>query len=294
MSDQAVAQPQSVVSELRVSAHLMTLEPGVFCVFQRPAPGIDGTGLPGVRLSVPPGAAETGSGIEIAGFRGDGWVGEVNDAALVRVSRRSQLLVTIYQLAGERSRAPNLQVMQINEASAGAPAAEPATLEAPAGPQIAPEAAEMSAHIANRGDVLGMLGEWMGEPGSALWIEGFALSPKSGIVEEDIEYQAVLGRGWLSPWVQGGQFCGSRGMALPILGLRVRLRGQAATEYDLTLSASFVDGSRLGPLSGNEALEADSLAPLEAFLVELKPRDASSAPASEEATPARPATRRRR
>jgi hypothetical protein len=31
----------------------------------------------------------------------------------------------------------------------------------------------------------------------------------------DIEYQAVLGRGWLSPWIEGGKFCGSRGMALP-------------------------------------------------------------------------------
>ena len=291
MSDQAVAQPQSVVSELRVSAHLMTLEPGVFCVFQRPAPGIDGSGLPGVRLSVPPGAAETGSGIEIAGFRGDGWVGEVNDAALVRVSRRSQLLVTIYQLAGERSRAPNLQVMQINEPISAM--AEPVAIEPPAGPQIDPEQAETSAHIANRGDVLGLLGEWMGEPGSALWIEGFALSPKSGIAEDDIEYQAVLGRGWLSPWVQGGQFCGSRGMALPILGLRVRLRGQAAEEYDLAISASFVDGTHLGPVSGNEALEAESLAPLEAFLVEVKPRGATEAPAAEDAAPARPARRRR-
>ena len=49
-----------------------------------------------------------------------------------------------------------------------------------------------------------------------------------GIAPEDIEYQAVLGRNWLSPWVEGGKFCGSRGMALPLLGLKVRLKGAAA------------------------------------------------------------------
>ena len=57
---------------------------------------------------------------------------------------------------------------------------------------------------------------------------GSRLRPVGGIPADDIEYQAVLGRGWMSPWVEGGQFCGSRGMALPILGLRVRLRGASA------------------------------------------------------------------
>ena len=58
--------------------------------------------------------------------------------------------------------------------------------------------------------------------------KGFAIAPVADGPAEDIEYQAVLGRGWLSPWVEGGQFCGSRGMALPMLGLRVRLRGAGA------------------------------------------------------------------
>jgi hypothetical protein len=69
----------------------------------------------------------------------------------------------------------------------------------------------------------------------------------------DIEYQAVLGRDWLSPWVEGGKFCGSRGMAVPLLGLKLRLKGAAAEEYHCSYMASFVDGTRAGPVPAGEA-----------------------------------------
>ena len=90
---------------------------------------------------------------------------------------------------------------------------------------------------------------------------------------EDIEYQAVLGRGWLSPWVEGGKFCGSRGMALPLLGMRIRLKGSAAASYDCSYAATFVDGTTIGPVAAGEACEAESLAGLEAFQVVLRRRD---------------------
>src|SRR4029079_1138941 len=48
---------QNRVAELRVSGHLMTLDTGLFCVFQAPgSPSADDrSGLPGVRISLPPG-----------------------------------------------------------------------------------------------------------------------------------------------------------------------------------------------------------------------------------------------
>ena len=99
-----------------------------------------------------------------------------------------------------------------------------------------------------------MLGEWLGEKGSQRWIEGFAVAPTQDILPTDIEYQAVLGRGWLSPWVEGGQFCGSRGMALPVLGLKLRLRGAAADAFDCSYSATFIDGSRGRPGEGGRGM----------------------------------------
>ncbi len=81
----------------------------------------------------------------------------------------------------------------------------------------------------------------------------------------------MLGRGWLSPWSEGGQYCGSRGMALPILGLRARLRGKAAETLTLEVSATFTDGTAIGPVGPGEPCEAESLAPLEAFCISIVP-----------------------
>ncbi len=272
-ADQAA---RSRVSELRVSGHLMTLEHGVFCVF--PAPGAADadpvTGLPGVRITRSPGSPA--SAVSIATFSPDGWLDGA--AALVRINDPvAQILVTVYQSAHHGPEtAPRLQVMRLsNEPLPGqAPAAQ---IQSPATQPATPgEDPEVLAHIQQTGDVGGILGDWMGTPGSKLWIEGFGLKPTGVIAPGDIEYQAVLGRGWLSPWVDGGNFCGSRGMALPLLGINIRLKGDAAESYDCQYSATFVDGSEIGPTPGGQACEAESLAALEAFHVEIRPRDTAA------------------
>ncbi len=291
MSSTAISR---TITELKVSAHLMTLDAGLFCVFNSPgAPPPDAsTGLPGVRLSAAPAPAGFGGEVGISGFNTGGWLGGEDGAALVRVvGGPAQVLVTVYQDPDAQHDAPKLQVICLTEggaeASVGAPP-QPAMDAAPA--EMASEAGpgtpvEVAAHIYGRGDVGGLLGEWMGERGSKRWIEGFGLAPEGDITSADIEYQAVLGRGWMSPWSEGGQFCGSRGMSLPILGLRVRLRGAAASTHTLAVSAAFVDGTEIGPLADGEACEAPSLSPLEAFQVTLRPlaaagNEAAAAPAN--------------
>ncbi len=324
----ATAQaPSKLITELKVSAHLMSLDAGLFCIFIPPnSPPSDAqSGFPGIRISLPPGPAFRPEAITISTFRDDGWLGGWNGAALVRVARGpAQILVTIYQAPHAKGDAPKLQIMRLTEGqpvvmpgqaqekppapaqvpkapvALAAPPAEtkpepPAAAPAAAksAPQNTPPAAasdttkaEMVAHIQSRGDVACALADWMGEPGSKNWIEGFAIAPKHVISAADIEYQAVLGRGWLSPWAEGGQFCGSRGMSLPILGLRVRLRGQAADAYDCALTASFVDGTRVGPLDNGEPCQSESLAPLEAFHLEIMPRGGKEAAPSDAKAPA--------
>ena len=143
-----------------------------------------------------------------------------------------------------------------------------------AGQAVVPEDADIVAHIQRMGDVAGKIGEWVGTRGSGAWIEGFSLASRDGLKPTDLEYQAVLGRGWLSPWIEGGKFCGSRGMALPLLGLKVRLKGAAARTHECSYSASFVDGSAVGPVAAGEACEAESLAALEAFQIVIRHRRA--------------------
>lgn len=265
------------VAELQVTAHLMTLETGLFCVFQTPGSATPdaATGLPGVRITPAPGLAGRPEAVTVSSFREDGWLN--GTAALVRVTDGSaQILVTIYQHKGMDA-APRLQVLRLSGEpnaptapempAAAAPVPEPAT--EPTQPAANPE---VMAHVQRTGDVGVKLGEWLGVKGSRQWVEGFGLAPANGVALEDIEYQAVLGRNWLSPWVEGGKYCGSRGMALPLLGIKVRLKGAAARAFECSYSATFVDGSSVGPVSGGDACEAESLAALEAFQIVIHPR----------------------
>ena len=264
LQQQIAGSASRITGELKTSAHVMMLEPGVYAVSRMSgSQAIDGaSGLPDIRVSRAP-EVPGGGEVEVVGFRPDGWIRD--GAALVRVAgAAAPILITIYQRPGASEPAPRIQVQQI--AGGATPAVRTA---GPAGPAEATRA-EIAAHIQRRGDVVGTLADWMGEPGSQRWIEGFSLAP-AGIDPADIEYQAVLGRGWLSPWSDSGQYCGSRGMALPILGLRVRLKGKASATHDLRVSASFTDGTRVGPVEGGETCEAENLAPLEAFKVELLP-----------------------
>ena len=268
-----------MLTELKVSAHLMQLDPGVYCVSHTPGstPPDAATGLPGARLSLPPGSS--GRGVTITGFSDDGWLGPLDTAALIRVAQGpAQVLMTVYQHPNTEHPAPRLQVTRLVGGTPGADAAPPA----PTADARDAGNAEVAAHVQRRGDVLSRIGDWVGEPGSQRWVEGFAIAPqRPGVGVEEIEYQAVLGRGWLSPWAEGGQYCGSRGMALPILGLRVRLRGKATQTHSVTVTATFTDGARVGPVGAGEPCEAESLAPLEAFVIELT----ENAPAAKSRAP---------
>ena len=310
---------QKRITELRVSGHLMTLDTGTFCVFHAsgsPSSGDHALGLPGVRISLPPGPLHNPDAVTISTFRSDGWLGGSDSAALIRVaSGQAQVLVTIYQAPGQGAEhAPRLQVLRLSPEARPAQAqpaqAQPAPAmparpgaiangaanavdgkrpaATPAGRRADPQGPyDIVLHVQVAGDVTGQIGEWAGERGSNNWIEGFSIVPPAPLKPEDIEYQAVLGRGWLSPWVNGGQFCGSRGMALPLLGLRLRLKGDAAAKYSCICNASFIDGTQVGPLAAGAACEAESMAPLEAFQIVIEP-NASTRKAMQSATPAKP------
>jgi hypothetical protein len=256
-----------MVQELKVTGHMMALPAGLFCIVNEAQPGAKHNGgLPGVRISPPPVNPQN---VEIAGFRPDGWLSAEGDATLVRIRRGpAQVLVTIYQLPNQPNASPKLQVRQL----LGGNDAPPSAANGQDVPAAAPERMDLLAHIQSRGDVGARYGDWLGEPGSGNWIEGFAIAAPEEIDAGDLSYQAVLGRGWLSPWVESGQYCGSRGMALPLLGLRIRLTGPAAEHYDISYSASFVGSGTTGPVGNDETCEAESLAPLEALQVTLIPR----------------------
>ena len=132
--------------------------------------------------------------------------------------------------------------------------------------------ARIVAHVQNVGDIEGNLGDWLGERRSGRWIEGFRITPPQDVVPEELLYRVVLGRDQLSPWHPSGRYCGSEGLALPLCGFCLTLRGQAAANYECSYTATFVDGSVTGLIPGGQICAAATFAALEAFQINLRPR----------------------
>lgn len=274
------AQNQQRVIDLNVNGHLMSLDAGLYCIYHAPgqAPA-DDFGFPGLRISLPPFKQSVQVSVET--FENDGWLGAEKSAALVRISGGPGLiLVTVYQNPGSQHPAPKLQVVRLNDAP------ELVAVDNQAATTVLKQQAEIAqqteikkailqndislfAHVQRMGDITVKSGDWIGIPDSKTWVEGFGLNLQKYLKPEDIEYQAVLGKGWMSPWYKGGQFCGSRGMALPLCGLRIKLSNEASKKYHIRLSATFIDGTKLGPVEDDSILSAESVAPLEAIRFEL-------------------------
>ena len=214
-------------------------------------------------------------------MRGDGWMTAHDEPTMLRVAAGGgDVLVTQYWSAADPTASPPaLRLVRLNpEGTAETPPAGvvPPGVVPPGGgphaPFAAPPPAEIVAHIEGVGDVDGKLGDWVGMRGSGRAIEGFSLTPRQGITPDDFEVRAVLGRDWLSPWLPGGSFCGSRGLALPLRGFCLRLRPTAAARFDLASVARFVDGTDAGPIQSDRFCAAPSMAALEAFQIQLRPR----------------------
>lgn len=274
-------QNQDRVRDVRVAAHTLVLPRGKFCIsVAEVSPGIPTARLPGLSISTIPGE---GSEVEIAQFPGNPWLRHPGDALLVTVgSDEARLLLTSYNLLeGEGVKPPRMQVQRLDvpgQASLGpapevAKAAEPPpappTVASPSGPQ------PVLVHVARVGDRSGALGEWLGmrEPGCL--IEGVQVTPPEGVPAEELEYQVVLGKGWTSPWSQGGEFCGSRGMTLPVQGLRVALRGASAERYTVSVEGVTASGDTLGPVGNDELCGLDDPEPLVQLRLRFEERQAA-------------------
>jgi hypothetical protein len=256
--------PRDTTGDLGVSSRVIHLDPGLFSLSLMPSPSPGATGLPGVRVSVPPNPPGRRETVSINTFRGDGWMTDGDEPTLLLVpSGGAEILLTSYWSATDPAASPPaLKLMRLNPESAEATGCTPHNVKSP----------EIVAHIEGVGDVEGKLGDWVGTRGSGRSIEGFSLTPGSGIATDDFDIRAVLGRDWLSPWLPGGSFCGSRGLALPLRGFCVRLRPKALAHYELACFARFVDGSEVGPIGADRICAAPTLAALEGFQVQLLPR----------------------
>jgi hypothetical protein len=268
---------------ISTSCYVVPFDPGQYGLVLIARSQGRGDGLPAARISLPPGPSGRRETVSINTFRGDGWLGLGDRPTLVRVvGERSPIMATLYWPGTDGpGGAPQIQIHRFSLDPSDTP---PPDRPEPASPTIDPvrpppppaaarfQDPEVIAHVQDRGDIEGRIGDWIGMRGSGLAIEGFSLTPRLGLRPEDLDYRAMIGRDRMSPWLPGGQFCGSRGLGLPLLGFSVRLRGPAAARYELACFARFVDGAEAGPFAQDQICHADNAAPLEAFQIILRPR----------------------
>lgn len=257
-------------SPLQAAVQILTFDPGVYSLTfgtERSVESDIGFVFPRARLDAP----SVGPGLVVVALQGEnGWLARPGDTAMIQVTgARMSLLLTTYQIEGANA-APLLRVNRIadfvtqDQASASPLAPTPAT---PAGPAVSG-----LVHVGGQGDVLLGADGWAGaQGGSGGLVEGFVIAAPAGFEPTDVEYQGVLGVDWTTPWTGAGEFCGSRGLALPLLGFTVRLSARVGAVLRCTYRARFQDGS-VAEASDGTVCTSPSGAPVEAIWVSWAPR----------------------
>jgi GT2 family glycosyltransferase/glycosyltransferase involved in cell wall biosynthesis len=133
---------------------------------------------------------------------------------------------------------------------------------------------QIGAHIRARGDMIFADVPWAGRVAPGLWIEAFSVRPLEHFAAQDIEYKGLTGSGFETPWLSNEKICGTKGMAVPLVGFAVRLKDSPATAgYDCEYSGYFQSGITVGPLrNGAPCRSTVANDPLEGIQVRLTKR----------------------
>jgi hypothetical protein len=153
-------------------------------------------------------------------------------------------------------------------------------------------------HVARRGDLRGKQSEWIGGPRAPSQIEGIAIEWANAPPDVRLRYQVRVGglRPTNSRMVEAPNFIGTRGRALPIIGVKIELDGPAADQISLEGEALFL-GSSVVQRQGRQLVFSGPTVtePLIGFRLGLTPRgwDADPTPRSEPVAIAAAAPQRR-
>jgi GT2 family glycosyltransferase len=149
---------------------------------------------------------------------------------------------------------------------------------------------QIHTHIRTRGDMSFAEVPWAGRVAPGLWIESFSVRPLDRFGAQDIEYKGLTGSGFETPWLSDEKMCGTKGMAVPLVGFAVRLKpSAAAAAYDCEYSGYFQSGATVGPLrNGAPCRSTVANDPLEGIQIRLVRRKTASplAAAAQAASPA--------
>ncbi len=203
--------------------------------------------------------AESGSeaAVEILSAPGlvNGFLAKPGDCAVIRAEQPTVLILKIKSQGVDGSLEASFRVEPIS--ASGASGGVMALGQS--GADTAGESSfKLVAHVARRGDVAVDPGVWVAGPDAPAAIEAVGIRGPlpSGV---GIELQPLAGTNpprWFD-WAPSGAFVGSRGRALPLAGLRMRLTGPQSAGARLMVDALFL-GS---PIMSQEGREVEIVGP---------------------------------
>jgi glycosyltransferase involved in cell wall biosynthesis len=278
--------------------------------------GPDGLLLPAINVGIAPG--QPANIIEfMPGPRTEGnWLCEPGHALVARVSRQpATFLLTslrvpdgpLLSIAIDRLDQPNHGAgdAQHLELPARPPTVDLSALQPPRPPgaskdirtdgglggetQLPGLRAAIMAHIQRWGDTQFIDVSWAGYIGQHLWIEAFSINPLENITADQIEYKGLTAAGYETPWLSNRAPCGTRGMAMPLVGFAVRIKPSAgALAYDCEYSGAFISGATIGPRRNGAPCFSTPDDPLEAIQLKILARGPSETAANGGAEPQQP------
>ena len=164
---------------------------------------------------------------------------------VVRAGRAGRLIITIIPAEPGGSTAAEFQLVQLSEDPLGCRPIGPVDLSA----------VKILGHLSGIGDVRVACNEWLGGPTAPKRIEGIALEGLPNSVR--LRYSVRVGgqRPTTTQMVDAGNFAGTRGRALPLVGVTLEIFGPNASQCTIASSALFL-GSPMTRASGQRVVLA--------------------------------------
>ncbi len=155
---------------------------------------------------------------------------------VVRASKPGQLLVDVIPIDNEGSTAATVKIETLSQGEAVTTIRRRSTAE------VDLDRLSLLGHVAGIGDVFVRAGEWIAGPDAPARIEGLSIDWPGKPDDLDIRYSVKLAR----PHADSGRvtklggYAGTRGRALPIVGVTAELTGSGASGFQLSTEAAFL------------------------------------------------------
>lgn len=280
-SDSAAKAPADGKGAINASAKVLQIGAGLYLLSVRsgvPRAAAPGLRLPALHVSTVPGTPAGRVEFVPNVSANATWLSSPGDLLVVKVhAPGAALVLSSMRAAGGSELAIKFERLDGSDRPTTAAAT---TAPLPAAERRGPAdglRVHVGAHIRGRGDMNFTDALWAGKVGKGFWLESYSITPQEEIAARDVEYKGLTASGFESPWMSDGASCGTRGMAIPLIGFAIRPKGNATNAYDVEYSGYFQSGVVVGPLrNGTPCRSTVPNDPLEGLQVKIFKRGAKA------------------